>query len=250
MCWQDGPLLGFDTETTGVDPHRDRIVSAALVHRDTHGTRARTWLLDPGVPVPEAATAVHGITTDQARAGGRAPREALDEIAGTLAAALAAGVPVVAFNAAFDLTILDAELARHGLATLEQRLGRAVAPVLDPLVLDRALDRPRAGKRRLADLCDTYGLEPRGSLHTAEVDVVATLDLLAALAERHPVITAMPPGQLHAWQATAHRSWALEVAARRLADGLAGPGPDGAWPVAASTRPRDPGLPRAYAAAG
>ena len=34
MGWTDGPLLGFDTETTGVDVDNDRIVTAALVRRD------------------------------------------------------------------------------------------------------------------------------------------------------------------------------------------------------------------------
>ena len=40
----------------------------------------------------------------------------------------------------FDLTILEYELARHGLTTLTDRLGRAPGPAIDPLVLDRALD--------------------------------------------------------------------------------------------------------------
>ena len=79
MGWHDGPLVGFDTETTGVDVATDRIVTAAVVTRDATGTRARTWLIDPGVPIPPAATAVHGITTEQARTEGRAPRAALDE---------------------------------------------------------------------------------------------------------------------------------------------------------------------------
>ena len=30
-AWPFGPLLGFDTETTGVDPSGDRLVTAALV---------------------------------------------------------------------------------------------------------------------------------------------------------------------------------------------------------------------------
>lgn len=230
--WAGGPTVGFDTETTGVDPAQDRIVSAALVHRDATGTRTRTWLLDPGVEIPGAASAVHGITTARARAHGRPPRAALAEIAADLAGVLRAGTPVVAFNAAFDLTLLENELARHGLPTLRARLGRPIAPVLDPLVLDRALERYRPGKRRLTDLCAAYDLEPQGSLHTAEVDVVATLDLLGALVQRYPVVATMPVEQVHAWQAAAHRAWADGFNAWRRRQGFDGPGACGSWPLA------------------
>ena len=50
------------------------------------------------------------------------PADALAEIADILASALAAGVPVVGFNVQYDLSILEAELARNGLPTLAERL--------------------------------------------------------------------------------------------------------------------------------
>ncbi len=61
-----GRWAAFDTETTGVDVEIDRIVSAALVVQDAPGLRPRVtrWLVNPGVPVPEAATAVHGLTQE------------------------------------------------------------------------------------------------------------------------------------------------------------------------------------------
>lgn len=236
--WAGGPTIGFDTETTGVDPAQDRIVSAALVHRDDTGTRTRTWLIDPGVEIPAAASVVHGITTAEARANGRPPRAALAEIAADLADALRAGTPVVAFNAAFDLTLLEHELERHDLPTLRTRLGRPIAPVLDPLVLDRALERYRPGKRRLTDLCAAYDRAPQGSLHTAEVDVVATLDLLDALVERYPVVATMPVEQVHAWQGAAHRAWADGFNAWRRRQGVDGPGVCGSWPLAPASNDR------------
>ncbi len=207
--WSEGPLLGFDTETTGVDPAEDRVVTAALVLRDAKGTRERTWLIDPGVEIPAGATAIHGISTERARAEGRPPAEALDEVAQLIVAAQRAGTPVVAFNAGFDLAILDADLARHGLPTLPQRLGQPIMPVVDPLVLDRAVDRYRKGKRKLGDLCAVYGVNPAGaSLHTAEVDVAATLDVLAAMVARHPQLVEKSLPDLHAFQVTAHHEWA------------------------------------------
>src|SRR5690625_1830028 len=173
--WAGGPMLGFDTETTGVDVEQDRIVTAALVLRDASGTRQRTWLIDPGVEIPTAASDIHGITTDHARAEGMAPHTALDQLAAELARAIAAGIPVVAYNACFDITLLERELRRWRLPTLAERLGRTPGPVLDPLVLDRALDRYRPGKRKLLDLCRQYRVHALDNLHTAEVDVPGTL---------------------------------------------------------------------------
>lgn len=231
MSWIDGPLLGFDTETTGVDVDSDRIVSAALVRRDAAGTHVRTWLLDPGVEIPPAATAIHGITTEHARTHGEPAAIALEEIATVLADAIGAGVPVVAFNAVFDLCILAAELRRHGLATVSERLGRDVVPVIDPLVLDRAEDRYRSGKRKLVDLCGIYQITDGGRLHTADVDVIATLDVLTAIVDRYPHLGTLELARLHAYQVTAHRAWAEGFNAWRTSKGLPGPGADLTWPV-------------------
>ena len=234
--WTRRPLLGFDTETTGVDVTGDRIVTAALVLR-TPGirTEVRTWLIDPGVEIPEEAAAIHGISTQHARDHGVPPLEALEEIATELAAHLADGVPVVAYNAAFDLSLLDAELLRHGLKTLPQRLGSPVEPVVDPLVIDRWLDRYRPGKRRLGDLSQWYGVTSDGDLHTAEVDVLATLDVLEALARRFPELERMSLVDLHEQQRGAHRQWAMSFNEWRREQGLDGPGASGAWPVQHAT---------------
>ncbi|HLS49510.1 MAG TPA: exonuclease domain-containing protein [Actinomycetaceae bacterium] len=231
MGWVNGPWLGFDTETTGVSPQDDRIVTAALVLRDATGMRQRTWLIDPGVPIPQAAADVHGVTTELARERGQAPAQALEELATELAHFLAQGVPVVAFNASFDLTILEHELVRHGLPGLVQRLGRAVVPVIDPLVLDRAVDPYRKGKRRLGDLCDHYEVITDADLHTAEVDVIATLGVLEALAIRYPQVGEMALADLHAWQQGEHARWAEGFNAWRASRGLPGPGADPSWPL-------------------
>ncbi|MGC0250138.1 exonuclease domain-containing protein [Pseudactinotalea sp. Z1748] len=226
-----GPLLGFDTETTGVNPFRDRIVTAALVGRGPHGTEQRTWLINPGVEIPEQAAAIHGISTAHARANGMDPKQALAEISAELTAAFSRDVPVVAFNATFDLTIIEAELERHRLPTIGERLGRPLSPVIDPLVLDRALDRYRRGKRKLVDLCQVYGVEDAGNLHTADVDVAATLDVLAAQAHRHPELLTQDLDQLHQWQAGQHRAWAQNFNSWRASTGFEGPGASLHWPL-------------------
>ncbi|KRC37745.1 exonuclease domain-containing protein [Oerskovia sp. Root22] len=231
MSWTTRPLLGFDTETTGVDVHNDRIVTAALVRRvPGESTEVRTWLIDPGVPIPAEAAAIHGISTEHAVEHGEAPGPALEEIASLIAADLALGVPVVAFNAAFDLSLLDAELTRHGLPTLGERLGREVTPVIDPLVLDRSLDRYRKGKRKLGDLCAHYGVFDGGNLHTADVDVLATLDVLEAMTRTFPEIVDQDLDALHRHQITAHRAWAENFNSWRQQQGYVGAGASTAWP--------------------
>lgn len=234
MGWADGPLVGFDTETTGVDVGTDRIVTAAVVRRAGGRTLTRTWLIDPGVEIPAAAAEIHGITTAHARAHGRSPAGALEEIAEALSGALARGEPVVAYNASFDLSLLDAELRRHGLRTLPERLTRDVRVVVDPLVLDRWLDTYRPGKRRLGDLCAHYGVTA-GVLHSADADVVATLDVLAAICARFPGLRRAAPDRLHDAQVRAHRRWAEGFNAWRTEQGLDGPGAELAWPVRTGT---------------
>lgn len=239
MSWLEAGVVGFDTETTGVDVDVDRIVSAALVHRagctGPGGagpvTTVRTWLLDPGVEIPPGATGIHGITTDQARRLGRPAPVALDEIAEVLVAAQRRGEAVVAYNASFDLTLLDVELRRHGLRTVPERLGRDVAPVLDPFVLDRALDPYRPGPRRLGDLCERYGVTVADALHSADVDVLATLDVLARMVDLFPALRDQTVAALHDRQAAEHRAWADVLNAERLARGLPGTAAEPHWPA-------------------
>lgn len=234
--WVSGPFLGFDTETTGVNPLEDRLVTAALIHRGPRqpdGSRnqeVRQWLADPGVPIPPGASAIHGITTERARAQGRPIGEVLDEVATELAEAMSAGVPVVAFNASYDLTLLERELARHGLPTLRQRLGGPVSPVLDPLVLDRAVDRYRKGKRRLDVMCEVYGVAVDGDMHAADVDVIATLDVLEALLAAYPQVGMRSLEQVHEFQVRSHQQWAASFNDYLTRVGRT-PDADESWPL-------------------
>lgn len=211
--WTEVPWLGFDTETTGINPHSDRIVTAALVLRLGGATpegedRTHTWLADPGVPIPKSASAVHGISTDYARENGRPIADVIDEVAATLVAHWQRGFPVVAFNAPYDITILDAELERHGIPALGDRLLGAPMLVVDPLVLDRHFDRYRKGKKTLTTMAPAYGIEADEDAHTAEVDVAMTLDVLAAMAAKIDALAGLTPTELHEFQIRAHAEWA------------------------------------------
>lgn len=233
MSWIEQTMVGFDTETTGVATARDRIVTAALITRTGTDVSTRTWLIDPGVEIPTAATAVHGISTEKARAEGVAPEAALEEIAAALADALNAGHPVVAYNAQFDLTILEHELARHGLTSLVSRLdGGLIRPIVDPYVLDRHLDRYRKGSRKLIDLCTLYRVTVEAdALHSADADVLATLDLVQALARAYPALATVDLDTLHEQQIAAYRTWATGFASWLTSRGRTDDLPDPRWPL-------------------
>lgn len=232
MSWLDGPMVGFDTETTGISTAHDRIVTAALITRTGPDVVVRTWLIDPGVEIPARATEVHGISTEYARENGVPPADALAEIASALAAAMAAGIPVVGFNVQYDLSILETELARHGLPTLAERLPGGIRPVVDPLVLDRHLDRWRKGKRKLIDMCATYGVAVVAEdLHAADADVLATLDLVLCMAAKYPAMGLVQLTDLHDQQVEAHRVWATEFASWLRSKGTVDDLPDPRWPV-------------------
>jgi DNA polymerase-3 subunit epsilon len=189
----------------------DRIVTVALVHSVGPGREnetVATWLIDPEMDIPEPAQRVHGISTEHARAHGMRAADALDEVATLIVDALAKDVPLVAFNISFDLSILENELTRLGLPTLTQRLGHDIAPVIDGLVVDRGVDRYRKGKRTLTDVLAHYGLEQDGRLHTADVDVSATLDVVRAIAATYPKIAGSTLEDLHREQTGWHRRWA------------------------------------------
>lgn len=205
LPWHRGPLASYDCETTGTRIDVGRIVSAALIHPNGDVTR---WLSDVnGLDIPEAATAVHGITTEHARAHGRPAKEVVEEITDALAGDLSAGhAALVVMNAPFDLSLLDAECARYGVLTLADRIGD-VQPVIDPLVLDRAADKYRKGRRNLESLAKHYGVDLTDA-HTADADAQAALNVALKIAERHEKLQ-VPARVLHGWQVQWHEAWAV-----------------------------------------
>ena len=209
-CWYEGPLAAFDTETTGVDVETDRIVSAAVVVQDAPGTRPRMsrWLVNPGVPVPEAATAVHGLTDEHLQRNGRWPAPVMFEIAEELAEQARMNRPLVVMNAPFDLTLLDRELRRHRASSLDRWFEGSALRVLDPRVLDKHLDRYRKGRRTLTDLCAHYGVTLDGA-HDAGADALAALDVVRALGRRFATrLERLSPAELHALQTSWHAAQA------------------------------------------
>ncbi|MFJ9935482.1 3'-5' exonuclease [Streptomyces virginiae] len=230
--WHGRVLIGFDLETTGTEPGESRIVTAAVVEvRGGAVQERRAWLADPGIPIPEGASAIHGISTERAVAEGRPVREVADEVAEALVAHWRTGAVVVAYNAAFDLTLLSAELARHGLPSLADRLGgEETGPVVDPLTIDRAVDRFRRGKRTLEAVCGVYRVTLEEA-HDAGADALAAVHVARAIAERHPQVAELTPADLHARQGTWHARWARDFQSYLRRQGTPDAVIDTAWPL-------------------
>ncbi|MCZ4512984.1 3'-5' exonuclease [Streptomyces sp. ActVer] len=231
-CWYEGPLTAFDTETTGVDVETDRIVSAAVVVQDAPGSRPRVrrWLVNPGVQVPEGATAIHGLTDEHLRLNGRWPSPVMDEIVRELAEQSAAGRPLVVMNAPFDLTLLDRELRRHRASSLDHWFESVPLRVLDPRVLDKHLDRYRKGRRTLTDLCAHYGVELTGA-HDAAADALASLEVVRAVGRRFATrLERLSTAELHTLQAVWHAAQARGLQAWFARSGTE-EAVDPAWPL-------------------
>ncbi|GAA2925303.1 3'-5' exonuclease [Streptomyces mexicanus] len=232
MGWHRELLIGFDLETTGTDPFEARIVTAAVIEvREGKPAGHREWLADPGVPIPADAVAVHGISAERAAAEGLPADRVADAVADVLVGYWATGVPVVAYNAAFDLTLLAAELRRHRLPSLSDRLGGAVpGPVIDPYTIDRQVDRYRRGKRTLEAVCAEYGVV-LDAAHDASADALAAARLARAIAGRHPKVAALGPAELHRRQIEWHAAWAADFQNFLRRKGDAGAVVDGTWPL-------------------
>lgn len=85
MSLLDRGFVSFDTETTGVNVESDRIVTASIVEvRKTGLVSTREWLINPGVPIPEEASKIHGVTTHDAVTRGADASESVLQIASAL----------------------------------------------------------------------------------------------------------------------------------------------------------------------
>lgn len=225
-----GSLLGvFDLETTGVSVTDDRIVSAHVGVLDACGTvlRQSTWLVDPGVPIPAEATAVHGISTERAQREGADPQTSVAEMVAELAALFAAGIPVVAYNAPFDFSMLKYEALRHGIPPI-----LAPSPVIDPLVVDKTFDRYRRGKRTLDVVAAHYEVL-LDNAHDASADAIAAGRIAQAIALRFADRLPTTAVELHTSQISWARAQAESLTEYFIRVGRLDPADklDGAWPI-------------------
>lgn len=124
---------------------------------------------------------------------------------------------------------------RHGVASVSERLGTVPSPVIDPLVIDKHVDKYRRGKRALQALCSYYGVA-LDAAHDASADAVAAARVVRRMGEMHQPVGAMPLADLHGLQvrAAAEQSASLQAYLRRTANPAAVV--EAAWPVIPRSR--------------
>jgi DNA polymerase III subunit epsilon len=177
--WIDAPIAFIDTETTGRDPNLDRVVEVGIVLGISGTVRTRkSWLVNPGIPIPEESASVHGIR--DADVAGKPP---LAAVLPEILAALEGAVPA-AYNAEFDRAFLRTELARTNLGGAGVKLPpafRREVEWLDPLVFAREIYKDEQS-RALGEMATRLGITLERA-HRATDDAEAALMVLYALAK-------------------------------------------------------------------
>lgn len=197
----DLPVTVLDVETTGLDPALERIVAigAARMHGAAiYRSAMIDCLVNPGVPIPRGATAIHGIAdatiTDAPGFAARLP---------ALVALIGDSI-VIGHNIGFDLAIVAAEAARAGAPWRAPR-------TIDTCQVAAALD-PHESALDLEDVAARHGIAVLGR-HTALGDALVTAELWRRLSARLLERGITTLGEARSFAATATRVIARQRAA-------------------------------------
>lgn len=173
----------WDVESTGIDVFEDRIVQFFGATADKQGNLIDTWeyFINPGVPVPEEAAAVHGFNDEFLAEHGDDPEKTLIRIKYLFMEKR--DLIQVAFNMNYDLSIIDAEMKRHGVSDSFGKWFAENGRLVDGLVIDRHKDKCRKGKRNLETQAKHYGVEfdpdeAHNALYDTEVTAKVTVKIL------------------------------------------------------------------------
>lgn len=166
------PIIFFDLETTGTNITNDRIVEISLIKVMPDGQEnSRTRRVNPGMPIPAEATAVHGISDEDVA---NEPR--FEQIARSLAA-IFQGCDIAGFNSnRFDIPMLKQEFDRAGV-----ELNLSDAKFIDVQTIFH--------KREPRNLVAAYKFYCNADLenaHSADADTRATFEVLKAQLEKYP----------------------------------------------------------------
>jgi len=186
-------LLGFDTETTGLDVNSERAISYGFIaYFDDQPIWSEHFYVIPDRPIAEAAMRVHGLSVD-AILQKKGEEIVYDSVAGGLSRAVTIlrefnkfGASIVGANVVrFDLAMLSKSYESvHARSLIDENLDVSKLSIIDVIEFDRLIDkdfsaRPRRG---LEFLCKHYGVEPGG--HHALGDARATIEVLLKQTKR------------------------------------------------------------------
>lgn len=168
------PLAFIDLETTGTNLGTDRIVEIAIVKILADGSKStKRKIINPEMPIPKAASDVHGITDEMVK---DAPT--FKQVANELKQMLD-GCDFAGYNSnRFDIPLLMEEFLRAG--TDFDMKGRKMIDVQK--IFHQMEQRTLSAAYKF--FCDKK-LE---GAHSAEVDASATYEILLAQLERYPVL--------------------------------------------------------------
>lgn len=200
--WWQGPLYEFDLESTGTNTREDRIVQwCAALGAPGYEHQVMSGFVNPGIPIPQGAIDIHGITDEYARRYGTDPATGVELCASEVAGAIKARIPLTGHNLSYDFALLHWECVRNGLPTVLERTGGVIMPVFDLYVLDKEVDRYRGGKgcRKLGAVAAIYGV-PLTQAHDAIADCHAATQCIRVIGERYPRIGNTGPMLLHTVQ--------------------------------------------------
>lgn len=203
--------LTIDVEATGVNAKEDSIVTLFVGIMEDTGefSQKHEFLFNPGVEIPQAAIDVHGLTNEHVQENGIHPDnhvEVLKKIRSIIIDNVRDyNLPVVIYNAPYDTTIINSTLVRNGLDPIAWN----DMFVIDPFVIDKAVDKYRPGARSLTNVAINYGVEvDETKTHDAAYDCYLTGKIVLALAN-NPMISTMSRSALQKSQA----AWKIEQAA-------------------------------------
>ena len=166
------PIIFFDLETTGVDTSHDRIVEISMIKIMPDGEEiVKTRRLNPGMHIPEEATAVHGITDEDVK-----DCPSFAQVARSLAQ-FVQGCDFGGFNSnRFDLPVLVEEFLRAGVdVDFKKRKFIDVQNIFHKME-----------QRTLVAAYKFYCDKNLEEAHSAEADTLATYEVLKAQLDRYP----------------------------------------------------------------
>ncbi|PKP17512.1 MAG: DNA polymerase III subunit epsilon [Bacteroidetes bacterium HGW-Bacteroidetes-21] len=104
------PVVFFDVETTGLSILTDRIISISIIRVEPNQKETlKTFIVNPGIPIPPLTTEIHGITDEDVK-----DKPQFKEIAANLSKYFE-GADIAGFNSVkFDVPILAEEFLRAG----------------------------------------------------------------------------------------------------------------------------------------